>query len=87
MREEKILVSDIEIPKKKIGGNHAVSETIKLQFGEKNGIHCFVFKRFQNCCCLMGPLQLAVTWYKIRHAGEQAAHWNIQNKASLLRQI
>ena len=22
----------------------------------------------------MGPLQLAVTWYKIRHAGEQAVH-------------
>ena len=28
----------------------------------------------------MGPLQLAVTWYKIRHAGEQATHWVIQNK-------
>ena len=29
----------------------------------------------------MGPLQLAVTsWYKIRHAGEQATHWDIQNK-------
>ena len=28
----------------------------------------------------MGPLQLAVTWYKIRHAGEQAPHWDIQNK-------
>ena len=28
----------------------------------------------------MGPLQLTVTWYKIRHAGEQAAHWDIQNK-------
>ena len=29
---------------------------------------------------VMGPLQLAVTWYKIRHAGEQATHWDIQNK-------
>ena len=29
---------------------------------------------------LMGPLQLAVTWYKIHHAGEQATHWDIQNK-------
>ena len=28
----------------------------------------------------MGPLQLAVTWYKICHAGEQATHWDIQNK-------
>ena len=28
----------------------------------------------------IGPLQLAVTWYKIRHAGEQATHWDIQNK-------
>ena len=28
----------------------------------------------------MGPLQLAVTWYKIHHAGEQAPHWDIQNK-------
>ena len=27
-----------------------------------------------------GPLQLAVTWYKIRHAVEQAMHWDIQNK-------
>ena len=34
----------------------------------------------------MGPLQLAVAWYKIRHAGEQAVHWDIQNKATL-RQI
>ena len=28
----------------------------------------------------MGPLQLAVTWYKIHHAGEQATHWDIQKK-------
>ena len=28
----------------------------------------------------IGSLQLAVTWYKIRHAGEQATHWDIQNK-------
>ena len=28
----------------------------------------------------MGPLQLAVTWYKMRHAGEQATHWDIKNK-------
>ena len=30
----------------------------------------------------MGPLQLMVTWYRVRHAGEQVAHWNIQNKAT-----
>ena len=35
----------------------------------------------------MGPLQLAVTWYKIRHAGDQAVHWDIQNKATSSRQI
>ena len=35
----------------------------------------------------MGPLQLAVTWYKIRHAGEQAVHWDIQDKATSSRQI
>ena len=29
---------------------------------------------------VMGPLQLAVTWYKIHHAGEQSPHWDIQNK-------
>ena len=29
---------------------------------------------------IMGPLQLAVTWYKIHHAGEQATHWDIKNK-------
>ena len=34
----------------------------------------------------MGSLQLAVTWYKIRHAGEQAVHWDIQNKATSSRQ-
>ena len=34
----------------------------------------------------MGPLQLAVTC-KIRHAGEQAVHWDIQNKATSSRQI
>ena len=28
----------------------------------------------------MGPLQLAVTWYKIHHAGEQATHWDIQQQ-------
>ena len=29
---------------------------------------------------IIGPLQLAVTWYKIRHAGEQATQWDIHNK-------
>ena len=29
---------------------------------------------------LMGPLQLKIAWYKIHHAGEQATHWDIQNK-------
>ena len=28
----------------------------------------------------MGPLQLTVTWYKIHHTGEQATHWDTQNK-------
>ena len=28
----------------------------------------------------MGPLQLAVTWYKTHHAGEQTTHWDIHNK-------
>ena len=31
-------------------------------------------------CALIGPLQPAVPWYKFRHAGEQATHWDIQNK-------
>ena len=31
----------------------------------------------------MGPLQLAVTWYKIHHAGEQATHWDIHNKENV----
>ena len=35
----------------------------------------------------MDPLQLAVKWYKIRHAGEQAVYWEIQNKATSSRQI
>ena len=29
---------------------------------------------------VMGLLQLAVTWYKIHHAGEQATHWDNQTK-------
>ena len=33
-----------------------------------------------QCTTSIGPLQLAVTWYKIRHAGEQATDWDIQNK-------
>ena len=40
-----------------------------------------------HTACGMGPLQLAVTWYKIRHAGEQAVHWDTQNKATSSRQI
>ena len=28
------------------------------------------------------PLQFSITWYKKRHAGEQTAHWDIQNKAT-----
>ena len=29
------------------------------------------------------PLQFTITWYKNRHAGEQTAHWDIQNKRIL----
>ena len=32
--------------------------------------------------CPIGPLQFTITWYKNRHAGEQTAHWDIQNKAT-----
>ena len=28
----------------------------------------------------MRPLQVTITWYKIRNDGEQATHWDIQNK-------
>ena len=28
----------------------------------------------------MGPLQIMVSWDRMRHAGEQAARWDIQNK-------
>ena len=34
----------------------------------------------QSTNAIMGPLQLAVTWYKIHHAREQATHWDAQNK-------
>ena len=30
----------------------------------------------------MGSLQAMVTWYKKHLAGEQAMHWDIQNKAT-----
>ena len=33
------------------------------------------------CSLSMGPLQLKITWYQEYLAGEQAAHWDIQNKA------
>ena len=36
---------------------------------------------------MMGPLQLTVTWYKIHHAGKQATHWDIQNKATSSSQM
>ena len=29
-----------------------------------------------------GPLHDPVIWYKITHAGEQAAQWDLQNKGS-----
>ena len=41
----------------------------------------------RNSAGRMGPLQLAVTLYKIRHAGEQAVRWDIQNTATSSRQI
>ena len=31
---------------------------------------------------IIGPLQFTITWYENRHAGEQTAHWDIQNKAT-----
>ena len=30
---------------------------------------------------LIGPLDDPATWYKITHAGEQAAQWDFQNSA------
>ena len=32
----------------------------------------------------ISPLQFTITWYKNRHAEEQTAHWENQNKATLL---
>ena len=40
----------------------------------------YVFIYLFGAVFVNGPLQLAVTWYKIHHAGEQATHWDIQNK-------
>ena len=31
----------------------------------------------------MGPLQLAITWYKNRRTGEKIAHRDVQNKENL----
>ena len=31
---------------------------------------------------VIGSLQFTITWYKNRHAGEQTAHWDIQNKTT-----
>ena len=31
----------------------------------------------------IGPLQFTITWYKKHLAGEQTAHWDIQNKRLL----
>ena len=42
-----------------------------------NRTHCVVSFHSYS---LIGPLQLKITWYKIHHAGEQATHWDIQNK-------
>ena len=40
------------VSKKKLWGNHAFSEIIKLQFG-RNAIHCIVFYCFYKNCCLI----------------------------------
>ena len=33
-----------------------------------------------TCTLQMGLLQLTITWYRVRRVGEQASHWDIQNK-------
>ena len=47
---------------------------------------CYIFfyelRRKAFLRCKMGPLQFTITWYKNRHAGEQTAHWDLQNKAT-----
>ena len=66
--------------------NHSATTTLDGFIGNQRK-----FAWQQKCICivvgLMDPLQLAVTWYKIRHAGEQAVHWDIRNKATSSRQI
>ena len=42
---------------------------------------------FDVLLCNGPSLQLTVTWYKIHHAGTQATHWDIQNKATSSSQI
>ena len=45
-----------------------------------------IFKRIKLSSG-MGPLQLTVKWCRIRHPGEQVAHWDIQNKPTSSSQI
>ena len=36
---------------------------------------------------LIGPLQFTITLYRNRHAGEQTAHWDIENKVPCDRKL
>ena len=47
--------------KKKIGGNHALSEIIKLQFWKKMPYIALYFTAFQNNCCLIISKKCVVT--------------------------
>ena len=54
------------------------SATLFTSLLPPNTDHVMIHLGGENCS--MGPLQFTITWYKNRHAGEQTAHWDLQNK-------
>ena len=51
---------------------------LSLALATGDSVHC------KPILLVKGPLHDSVTWYKITHAGEQAAQWDFQNNATLL---
>ena len=55
-----------------------IGDDVTLEFLMKPPMRLSVSKVYGP----IGPLQFTITWYENRHAGEQTAHWEIQNKAT-----
>ena len=62
-----------------LGDNHVIRHQFGCILESINPPSIWVYFRIQD---KIGPLQFTITWYENRHAAEQTAHWDIQNKAT-----